>query len=119
MNTVTPELMAIFWGALDCPSGPYRLAHLDRTCGTDDALRARVEALLLAHRDAGDFLNEPVSAPTAAWVAPAAPEAPGTSVGGYKLLEVIGEGGMGTVYMAEQVDPVRRHVALKVVKAGM
>ena len=119
MNTVSLELRAIFWEALDHPSGAERREYLDRACGADSGLRSRVEALLLADRDAGDFLEDPVSAPTLIFNSPTPLEAPGTSIGPYKLMEQIGEGGMGVVYVAEQTHPVRRKVALKVIKPGM
>ena len=119
MNTATPELRAIFWEALDYSSGAELRAYLERACGADAELRSRVEALLRAHRDAGSFLEAPISAPTVPLGHPAPPEAPGTPIGPYKLLEQIGEGGMGVVYMAEQTHPFRRKVALKIIKPGM
>ena len=82
---------------------------------------ARVEALLAAHEDPRGFLDDP-GAPFAtidlAAVAPSA-ERPGAIIGPYKLLEQIGEGGMGVVFMAEQTAPVQRRVALKIIKPGM
>jgi eukaryotic-like serine/threonine-protein kinase len=119
MNTVTPELRAIFWEALDYESGAERREYIERACGGDDELRSRVEVLLRAHRDAGDFLEQPILTPTVTLGRSAPAEAPGTSIGPYKLLEQIGEGGMGVVYMAEQTHPVRRKVALKIIKPGM
>jgi serine/threonine protein kinase len=116
MKTVSLELRAIFWKALDHPSEAERREYLDRACGADAELRSRVEALLRADRDAGDFLGEPVLPPTLTFDSP---EVPGTSIGPYKLMEQIGEGGMGVVYVAEQTTPVRRKVALKVIKPGM
>ncbi len=79
---------------------------------------ARIDALLAAGHDAGDFLEQPVPAPSTTWNPPEPIETSGTIIGPYKLLEQIGEGGMGTVYMAEQ-QPVRRKVALKIIKPGM
>src|SRR5438105_7222731 len=96
-----------------------RAAYLDGACGPDAELRALVEGLLRAHADAGSFLEQPLFGPTPTSDQPPSPEAPGAAVGPYKLLQVIGEGGMGTVYMAEQTAPVQRKVALKVIKAGM
>jgi WD40 repeat protein/serine/threonine protein kinase/tetratricopeptide (TPR) repeat protein len=88
-------------------------------CKDDPALRSRIEALLAAHHEAGDLLERPAAPPTAA-VEPSAPgEASGTLIGPYKLLERIGEGGMGEVWMAEQREPMQRKVALKIIKAGM
>src|SRR5262249_6753641 len=82
-------------------------------------LRQRVERLLHARSDRGSFLEAPAAGPTVAFAGCPAPEGPGTVIGPYKLLEPIGEGGMGTVYMAEQVVPLRRKVALKIIKPGM
>jgi serine/threonine protein kinase len=119
MAAISPELRAIFCEALDRPSEADRRAYLDRACRGDAALRSRIDALLVAHDRAGDFLEEPVPTPTVTWSGPAPLEAPGTVIGPYKLLRLIGEGGMGSVWMAEQTAPVKRLVALKVVKAGM
>jgi serine/threonine protein kinase/tetratricopeptide (TPR) repeat protein len=98
-----------------------RPAELERLSGGDPALRRRLAALLAADRAADDFLEmSPVdpgrTAPSAAAVAE---EQPGARIGRYKLLQKIGEGGCGVVYMAEQEEPVRRRVALKVIKLGM
>jgi serine/threonine protein kinase len=109
----------LFATALDIDAPTERSAYLDRACGGDDALRARVEALLRAHAQAGSFLAAPPVAGTVTLEAPKPLEGPGTGIGPYKLLQAIGEGGMGTVYMAEQTHPVRRLVALKLIKAGM
>jgi WD40 repeat protein/serine/threonine protein kinase len=116
---ISPELKAIFCEALDCPSGAERREFLERACAGDQALRARIDALLAAGHDAGDFLEQPVPAPSTTWNPPEPLETSGTIIGPYKLLEQIGEGGMGTVYMAEQQQPVRRKVALKIIKPGM
>jgi serine/threonine protein kinase/Tfp pilus assembly protein PilF len=114
-----PDLLEIFNEALEHPAGADRAAFLDRACGGDLETRARLETLLKAFHQAGDFLSAPAQAPTIDQAPPAPPEAPGTIIGPYKLLEPIGEGGMGTVFMAEQFQPVRRSVALKVIKPGM
>jgi serine/threonine protein kinase len=90
---------------------------LAEACGQDSDLRERVAALLCAHK-VSDPLLDPVGASATTNVPPLA-ERPGTEIGRYKLLEEIGEGGMGVVYMAEQREPVRRKVALKIVKPGM
>jgi len=102
-------------------AGDARAAFLDRACAGDAGLREKVEELLRADDLAGDFLE---SGPGSADGTPdieSAPisEAPGTRIGPYKLLEQIGEGGFGTVFMAEQEQPVRRRVALKIIKLGM
>src|SRR4051794_33171323 len=96
-----------------------RAAYLDGACGTDAKLRAQVEALLRSHEEAGSLLEQPLFRPGPTLDEPPAAERPGASVGPYKLLQVIGEGGMGTVFMAEQTKPVQRKVALKVIKHGM
>src|SRR5262245_52882217 len=127
MNTDEQHLMTVFSAALECDSAAEREAYLDRACAGDPALRERVEALLRAHGRVGGFLGPasgpqgtPGYEPTAAGTAPAAQPASGAFVAGrYKLLERVGEGGMGEVWMAEQTEPVRRKVALKVVKPGM
>jgi serine/threonine protein kinase len=130
----------LFLRAIELTEVSARERFLDRECGTDAALRAAVATLLRAHARAGDFLNG--SAPNAAKTgsAPATPgtasfahpggdpeatgslppitEQPGTVVAGrYKLLQQIGEGGMGAVWMAQQTEPVRRRVAVKLIRA--
>ncbi len=110
------ELFAV---ALEIQTAGERSAYLDRACGCNEGLRARIEALLRAHERAGSFLAAPPDTGSAALAEPKLPEGPGTVIGPYKLLQKIGEGGMGTVYMAEQARPVRRLVALKVIKSGM
>src|SRR5262249_55791964 len=92
-------------------------AYLDRACGANRQLRAEVEALLRAHEKSGDLLDLPERA--VAIVDEPISERPGTVIGPYKLLEQIGEGGFGVVFLAEQTQPVRRKVALKVLKPGM
>ena len=96
-----------------------RAAYLDEVCGSDLDLRRRVERLLDAQPKVGSFLDSPAAGPTMNLLPTEAMEGPGTVIGPYKLLEQIGEGGMGIVYMAEQTQPVRRKVALKIIKPGM
>src|SRR5262245_4819215 len=105
--------LTIFEQALDLESPQERTAFLERACGANQALRARVEALLQSHRAAGSFLQAgpPGLSPTEE--PPLPPEPLGTQIGPYKLIEQIGEGGMGVVYLAEQIEPVKRRVALK------
>jgi serine/threonine protein kinase/tetratricopeptide (TPR) repeat protein len=110
---------SIFFAALDKSTPDERAAYLDRACGSDPELRRRVERLLKAHPHVGEFLQAPAPDPAATADAPPGSEPPGSSIGPYKLLQQIGEGGMGTVFMAEQTEPVRRMAALKIIKPGM
>ena len=110
------EAEAVFNQALERSSPEERAAFLRAACGPDDAFREKVERLLAAHAGAPKFLATTVG--TIALQRPVT-EAAGTRIGRYKLLEQIGEGGMGVVYMAEQEEPVRRRVALKIIKLGM
>jgi serine/threonine protein kinase len=110
---------SIFAEALRRSSPGERAAFLDQVCGADQAWRERIETLIRSHDEAGSFLKEPLAAPCATIAEPSITEAPGTVIGHYKLLQQIGEGGFGTVYMAEQKEPVRRRVALKIIKLGM
>src|SRR5262245_44443540 len=108
-----------------------RAAFLDEACAGDVALRERLALLLRAHDDPGRFLGSPAVDLEATADSPGARgvdegagpgpsgDGPGTRIGSYVLLEPIGEGGMGTVYLAEQTAPIRRRVALKVIKPGM
>ncbi|HEV3259162.1 MAG TPA: serine/threonine-protein kinase, partial [Gemmataceae bacterium] len=96
-----------------------RAAYLDQACGTNHELRREVESLLQAHDEPGSFLQSRLARPPATVDEPSITEKPGTVIGPYKLLQQIGEGGMGVVYMAEQQEPVRRKVALKIIKPGM
>jgi serine/threonine protein kinase len=117
METKPASVEMIFGEALNLSSAAERAAYLDRACGGVPALRRQVESLLGALDRAGDFLDSPHIAVTAKH--PSVTEGPSTVIGPYKLLQEIGEGGMGTVWMAEQTEPVKRVVALKVIKAGM
>ncbi len=114
---------SLFAEALQYPNPSERAAFLDRACGLDPSLREKIEALLRASDSAGDFLETPPtllreSAHAAMDLANLVEHA-GDHIGRFKLLEKIGEGGCGVVYMAEQEEPVRRRVALKIVKLGM
>jgi hypothetical protein len=100
---------AIFTAALELDSANQRAAYLDEACAGNADVRRKVEELLCAHVQAGNMLNKAA----AAWNArlpigdpPTSAEQPGTVIGPYKLLQQIGEGGMGTVFMAEQTQPV-------------
>src|SRR6266496_81839 len=104
----------IFEQALDITPTEERLRFLTSACGKDAVLLARVQALLRADESGESFLPEQPKATVVAIT-----EKPGDRIGRYKLLQQVGEGGCGTVYMAEQTEPVRRRVALKVIKLGM
>ncbi len=108
----------IFHQALSS-SPEERAAYLEQACAGDPTLRAAVEALLRANVGATGFLEQPAPALAAAVDEQPVRERPGTIIGSYKLLEQIGEGGFGVVFLAEQTRPVRRKVALKVLKPGM
>jgi len=95
-------------------TGPGRAAFLEEACSGDAGLRQRVEKMLSAEEEATQLTPSGVTTV----IAPA-PEQPGEQIGRYKLLQEIGEGGFGTVWMAEQVEPVSRRVALKIIKLGM
>src|ERR1039457_2158361 len=114
--------VAVFNAARRLPVGE-RVAYLDKACAGDAALRQRVEELLHASEEAGAFLESPAVVPPGLGgtirLDPTPTEKPGDKIGRYKLLQQIGEGGCGVVYMAEQEEPVRRKVALKVIKLGM
>ncbi len=96
-----------------------RAAYLDEVCRSRPELRKRVEELLKANDAAGSFLEGSALAPDATLEESPTIEGPGTRIGRYELLEMLGEGGMGLVYLAEQKEPVRRKVALKIIKPGM
>src|SRR2546426_11356330 len=110
-----PDEEAIFHAARAISSLQARADYVAQACGENMPLRKRVEALLEAHEKQsvdgmfakGETISQPLS------------ECPGSVIGRYKLLEQIGEGGFGVVFMAEQTHPVRRRVALKVIKLGM
>ncbi|MHC4679950.1 MAG: protein kinase domain-containing protein, partial [Planctomycetota bacterium] len=96
-----------------------RKAYLEAACGGDAGLLARIEALLKAREVKDSFLEAPSIDRNATLDASPSIEGPGTKIGRYELLELIGEGGMGLVYLAEQKKPVKRRVALKIIKPGM
>jgi serine/threonine protein kinase/tetratricopeptide (TPR) repeat protein len=110
---------SIFESAIDKSSPAARAAFLDGACAGNPRLRAEVDALLAAHDRLARAAAAGQAPPPAATVAEASAEGRGTVIGPYKLLEQIGEGGMGLVFVAEQQHPVRRKVALKVIKPGM
>src|SRR5262250_2114679 len=103
----------LFHRALEKPTLAEQLAFLDQACADQPELRQRVERLLHSHRHEDSFLHPPAT--TDETLA----EKTGTVIGPYKLIEQIGEGGMGTVWMAQQTEPVKRLVAVKLIKGGM
>src|SRR4051812_24940894 len=107
MNQAAPSVEDIFFGALEAGGPEARAAYLAQACGLDAALRNRVERMLAASPLVGRSLESPVTTPLVDAAAPP-PECVGTVIGPYTLLEPIGEGGMGIVFMAEQTYPVRR-----------
>ena len=122
MPQPTEREIEVFNAALELPARE-RVAYLDKACVGDDALRQHVEELLRASEVAGAFLERPAQVPPGPGGTVRFPVIPaeklGDRIGRYKLLQQIGEGGCGVVYMAEQEEPVRRRVALKVIKLGM
>jgi tetratricopeptide (TPR) repeat protein len=111
MKSEPDQIETLFHDALAISSPSERAAFLDQACGVNAQLRERLDALLVAHEDSQitlDRFDEPITASLV-----------GSDIGPYKLLEIIGEGGFGTVYMAQQDQPIRRRVALKIIKLGM
>jgi len=124
MEKPSPSEKEIFAEALRLSTPEERAACLKNACGDDAQLRQRIEALFEAHDQVGEFLQQPavgVSPKTLVITTGTVPvtEKPGDRIGHYKLREKVGEGGCGVVYVAEQEKPVRRRVALKVIKLGM
>jgi serine/threonine protein kinase/WD40 repeat protein len=119
MSVLQDKAKSIFLNAVEIPSVADREAYLVGECGGDDALRREVKALLEHHEGIGSFLEAAAPGLPVATVDEPITEGPGTVIGPYKLLEQIGEGGFGVVFMAEQTRPLRRKVALKVLKPGM
>src|SRR5271163_2924777 len=124
MNGPDNREEALFDAALQLATSEERAAYLQKACPEDEPLRQRVLALLQAHTQADDVLDKPAAGVPARTlilnpVLFQPSEKPGDKVGRYKLLQQIGEGGCGVVYMADQEEPVRRRVALKVIKLGM
>ena len=121
-----PSIESIYNTALDKPPG-QREAYLEGVCGNDVGLRSKIDALLRANVEAGSFMVEPARSELAFETVDCTEASPPTSVaeqagqyiGHYKLLQSIGEGGFGTVWMAEQREPVKRRVAVKIIKLGM
>jgi tetratricopeptide (TPR) repeat protein len=110
---------SIFIAALEKDDAALRAAYLDQACAGDEVLRARIERLLKAHEPADSFLERGPADLDATDNFEPSTEPPGTVIGPFKLIEPIGEGGMGSVWMAQQTEPVKRLVAVKLIKAGM
>jgi eukaryotic-like serine/threonine-protein kinase len=109
---------SVFLAAMDIGDPVKRAAYLDRACAADPALRRGVEELLAVSGRSGSFMARPAAGEATADYEPIT-ERPGTVIGPYKLMEQIGEGGFGLVFVAEQQHSVRRKVALKIIKPGM
>src|SRR6185436_1285979 len=114
MDQSKPSLRAVFNEAAEIIDPAARAAFLDSACKGNQAMRERVERLLAADSRAGDFMADRASVES-----DLVREAIGERIGRYRLVERIGRGGFGTVYLAEQEEPLRRHVALKVLQLGM
>src|SRR5262245_38305008 len=121
MTGVQQSPDSIFWEALKRESPVERASYLDKACGGDSPLRNEIEELLATYPRAEAFLERPPPDAVALGVRANPPrlERPGETIGPYKLLQQIGEGGFGIVFMAQQLEPVNRRVALKVLKPGM
>src|SRR5580704_15406460 len=113
------DAKGIFLAAVDMADAAERAAFVERSCGDDAALRQRVEDLLRAYGQSGGPLDKLAAALASTKIAEPIPEQVGATIGPYKLMEQIGEGGFGLVFVAEQQQPVRRKVALKIIKPGM
>ena len=128
MRTRTPQPVAelpvmsideILLQAIKFDSTAERQKYLDEQCGADVEMRAQVESLLEAHQQAGSFLIGNPGLARSTTLRSRLSENAGSMIGRYKLLQEIGEGGFGIVFMAEQQQPIRRKVALKIIKPGM
>jgi hypothetical protein len=124
MTASRPGSEAIFHAARDIPDPDRRREYIREACGGHQAWIDDVEALLAAADSPDSLLDHPAADALSATIGPPAidrptTESPGTLIGPYKLIEPIGEGGMGSVWMAQQTEPVKRLVALKLIKAGM
>ncbi len=114
-----PRFDTLFLGARELASAEERSAFLDKVCSGDQELRTRLKAKLILEAEAADFFGEAVTRVDRGKPATFPGEEPGAYIGPFKLLQQIGEGGFGTVWMADQQAPVRRRVALKIIKPGL
>ena len=119
MTASRPDNEAIFHAARDIPDPDRRREYVREACGGDEARIAHIEALLAAADGTDSLLDRPAAGTAVATIDQPTTESPGTVIGPYKLIEQIGEGGMGSVWMAQQTEPVKRLVAVKLIKAGM
>src|SRR5437879_505951 len=118
MHADANKVRSLFLAAVENHAPDHWGAYLEEACAGDQSIRQRVDVLLRAHAQAHSLLDQLAPAPVAT-TPEFLRERPGTVIGPYKLLQQLGEGGMGTVFMAEQTEPMQRKVALKVIKAGM
>jgi eukaryotic-like serine/threonine-protein kinase len=114
-----PTIESLLASAVEIAEFQERQRFIEQACGDDEVLKDRLRELAENYFRAGSFLESPAPGFAATIALTVSPEGPGTVVGPYKLLQQIGEGGMGTVYMAEQTQPVQRKVALKLMKSGL
>jgi serine/threonine protein kinase/Flp pilus assembly protein TadD len=119
MATSRPDNEAIFHDARDIPDPGRRREYVREACGGDETRIAHLEALLAAANTPDSLLDRPAESDSVATIEQPITASPGSVIGPYKLVEQIGEGGMGTVWMAQQAEPVKRLVAVKLIKAGM
>jgi WD40 repeat protein/serine/threonine protein kinase len=118
MDKEPKDIKLYFSEALEKKTAKERAAYLDKVCGNDIKLRNKIEALLKAYDESDDVPEAPIISQSTFDISPLT-EGPGTKIDRYKLLQQIGEGGFGVVYMAEQQEPINRRVALKIIKLGM
>jgi eukaryotic-like serine/threonine-protein kinase len=119
MNATQDRAKLIFLNAAEIAAPDERRTFVEAQCAGDESLRTEIEELLRHQHSLGSFLESPAVDFTGTAELPVLTECPGTIIGPYKLLEQIGEGGFGVVFLAEQEKPVRRRVALKIIKPGM
>jgi serine/threonine protein kinase/tetratricopeptide (TPR) repeat protein len=120
MDSDSQRVQALYLAALEMSDSVGRQELLDRACKGDEDLRQRINALLNARETADGSGPRPQQPPLQSTIDSPATTRSGTLVAGrYKLIEAIGEGGMGSIWLAEQIEPVRRKVAIKLIKAGM